>query len=68
MRTRSQHAQAAIELLERAEGEVACAAAADLGVPHDLVASAVMIRVVRELICRVFDVPDRGRRFPGDAP
>jgi hypothetical protein len=67
MRSRSQHAAAAIRLLARAEGELRCAAAADLGVPHTLIAACELAAVVRGLVCAVFNVPDHGPIYPGDA-
>jgi hypothetical protein len=67
VRSKEQHADAAIRLLERAEGEARAASAADLGVPEQLVAANVMIQTARRLICEVFGWEDSGPYLPNDA-
>lgn len=59
MRSRAEHAAAAMRLLSRAEGELRCAAAADLGVPPPLLAACELPILARELVQRAFGPTQR---------
>jgi hypothetical protein len=67
-RTRNEHAEVAIGYLAKAEGAASCSAAGDVGVPEDVTAAVVMIRLARYLLSKAFKQADPGKVLPEDAP